>query len=220
MVSILLLISSSSSLFSLPLRNVQSAPTTIGITVIHMSHSFFSSRARSKSFHLLFKFFTLTLSGGISLVVWVTASSLNFKKVFWAFWSISAMLLGRSRFFLWSLIAPIPFQAFRDRSKPTTSNWYHRHLHVPRLYLVRRQNPNLFTNQFFFYTNVGLIVNFFRFLCITSLFLEMISHFLFQCFGTVPSYYLHYRRFIIIIVGFQLSRTLLSILADLNNAVV
>ena len=32
-------------------------------------------------------------------------------------------------------------------------------------------------------------------MCITSLFLEMISLHLFQCFGTVPSYCLHYRRF-------------------------
>ena len=32
-------------------------------------------------------------------------------------------------------------------------------------------------------------------MCVTSLFLEMISHYLFQCFRTVPSYCLHYRRF-------------------------
>ena len=39
------------------------------------------------------------------------------------------------------------------------------------------------------------MVNFFRFLCVTSLFLEMISHYLFHYFGTVPPYCLHYRRF-------------------------
>ncbi len=40
--------------------------------------------------------------------------------------------------------------------------------------------------------------------CITSLFLEMISHNLFLCFGTVPSYCLHYRRFFLYGLGWYI----------------
>ena len=49
------LVSQTSSLLFTPLKIVPSAPTTIGITVTHMLHDFFSSLTRSK--YLSFRFF-------------------------------------------------------------------------------------------------------------------------------------------------------------------
>ena len=64
-----------------------------------------------------------------------------------------------------------------------------------RIYLIKKVFIEVIWSYF------GLITNFFGFLCITSLFLEMISHYLFQFFGTVPSYCLHYRRFFLYGLG-------------------
>ena len=61
MVSIRLLISNTSSLSSRPFGTVPSAPITIGITVILMFHSFFSSLARFK--YLLEHFLLFSLCG-------------------------------------------------------------------------------------------------------------------------------------------------------------
>ena len=61
MVSIILEISKFSSAFSKPLGTINSAPTTIDITLTHKFHSFFSPLERSKYFLflILFCFFRL-----------------------------------------------------------------------------------------------------------------------------------------------------------------
>ena len=57
---------------------------------------------------------------------------------------------------------------------------------------------------------------------ITSLFLEMISHYSFQCFGTVPSYCLHYRRFFLYGLGryIRWECALRCIWSDMHNTLV
>ena len=54
--------------FSIPLKTIPGAPTTIGITIIIMFHGFFSSLSRSKSLSIFF-FFTLW-SAGIAKSTW------------------------------------------------------------------------------------------------------------------------------------------------------
>ena len=68
MVSILLLISNSSNLLSKLLRTVPSAPSTFGITILLIFHSFLTSLVMSKYFFIFLLSFILTLFSCFSSV--------------------------------------------------------------------------------------------------------------------------------------------------------
>ena len=93
-------------------------------------------------------------------------SLLRSPGLFSVFWSISAMLLpGWSRFFLWFSISLVFFLSLWDHSKYTNYHWYHRHPHVPQLF-ISMARPKHF-----------LI---FSFSLIFIILLEMFSHYYFE----------------------------------------
>ena len=92
MVSILSLISNSSRPLSKPLRNVLSAPTTVGITVTIIFHSFLSSLAKSK--------YLFIFSLSFIFYLWPDGrqNPQNSKVFFFLIKTMSGLLAGIRRF--------------------------------------------------------------------------------------------------------------------------
>ena len=93
MVSILPQISNSSSLFFRPLGTVQSAPTTIGITVTFNLPSFLKLFGKIQVFVYLFTFFYFHSVSGLLLVICVYLQVFVYLFTFFYFHSVSGLLL-------------------------------------------------------------------------------------------------------------------------------
>ena len=110
-VSLCSLISKSSCLFIKSLETVMGAPITIGITVTIVSHSFFSSLARSKYLSLFWLSFSFTLWLATEFTIWRVLFFVNFFHTSFNGWFFAEVLITANL-----LVSPGIFYVF-------LSNW-------------------------------------------------------------------------------------------------